>query len=157
MVELRQYQHSDLEQVLSAWDNASKVGHHFLQQDFIAQERKNIPAIYLPNADTWVVEIEKQVVGFIAIHGTEVGALFLQPEYHGRKLGKLMMDKAQQLHGDLQVEVFEKNATGRAFYQQYGFSLLERKMHDETGEILLRLNFLASESSNTGGSGAAAN
>ena len=141
MLELRQYQDSDLEQLLSAWDNATKVGHPFLKADFIAQERKNIPAIYLPNADTWVVETDNKVVGFIAIHGNEVGALFLQPEFHGRKLGKLMMDKAQQLHGDLEVEVFEKNSTGRAFYQQYGFTLIERKRHADTGEILLRLKF----------------
>ena len=157
MVQVRQYKGSDLDQVLAAWDNAAKIGHPFLKQDFLAQERKNIPAIYLPNADTWVVEIDNQVVGFIAIHGTEVGALFLQAEFHGRKLGKLMMDKAQQLHSDLQVEVFEKNSTGRAFYQQYGFTLMKRKMHDETGEILLRLKFSSSESSHTGGSGTAAN
>lgn len=54
-----------------------------------------------------------------------------------------MMDKAQELPGDLEVEVFEKNAIGRRFYVQYGFEPLEEKMHEETGERLLRLKFTA--------------
>ena len=140
---VRPYEESDLEGVLSAWENASKIAHPFLEEDFLAQERKNIPEIFLPKADTWVVEISNQVVGFIALLGNEVGAIFLQPEHHGKKLGKLMMDKAQELHGDLEVDVFEKNSIGRNFYKQYGFTLIEEKTHDQTGERVLRLKFTA--------------
>ena len=125
---LRKYVDADLEGVLSAWENASKVAHPFLPEAFLAQERKNIPTLYLPNADTWVLEIDKQVVGFIALIGNEIGGLFLQPEHHGKKLGKLMVDKAQELHGDLEVEVFEKNSVGRNFYDKYGFKLTKTKL-----------------------------
>lgn len=118
---------------------------HFLEENFLAQERKNIPDLYLPNADTWVVEIGNQVVGFIALIGNEVGAIFLQPEHQGKKMGKLMMDKAQELHGDLEVEVFEKNSIGCDFYAQYGFKLMEKKIHEQTGERLLRLEFTATK------------
>ena len=113
---VRPYNESDLDAVLSSWENASRIAHPFLEEEFLAQERKNIPELYLPNADTWVVEADNQVAGFIALIGNEVGAIFLQPEHQGKKMGKAMMDKAQQLHGDLEVEVFEKNSTGRKFY-----------------------------------------
>ena len=118
---IRQYEKSDLDGVLSSWENASNIAHPFLKEDFQAQVRKDIPELYLPNADTWVVESDNQVVGFIALIGNEVGAIFLQPEHQGKKMGKLMMDKAQELHEDLEVEVFEKNSIGRNFYSQYGF------------------------------------
>ena len=49
------------------------------------------------------------------------------------------MDKAQELHGDLVVDVFEKNTVGRAFYAKYGFELIEDKIHEQTGEKVLRL------------------
>ncbi len=143
MTLIRHYNNSDLDNVLSAWENASIIAHPFLKEDFLAQERKNIPELYLPIADTWVVEEECQVVGFIALISNEVGAIFLQPEYHGKKMGKLMMDKAQDLHGDLEVEVFEKNSIGRQFYSQYGFRLMEEKIHEPTGERMLRLKFTA--------------
>ena len=140
---IRQYADADLDSVLSAWEQASQIGHPFLTEAFLAQERKDIPELYLPNADTWVLEIDNQVVGFIALIGNEVGAIFLQPAYHGQKLGQLMMDKAQALHGDLEVEVFEKNAIGRRFYDSYGFELIDSKIHAPTGERMLRLKFSA--------------
>jgi len=138
---IRHYSEADLNDVLSSWENASKIAHPFLKKDFQAQVRKDIPGLYLPNADTWVVKVDNQVVGFIALIGNEIGAIFLQPEHHGKKIGKLMMDKAQELHGDLEVDVFEKNSIGRKFYSQYGFELIEEKIHEPTGEITLRLKY----------------
>ncbi|MGD2180301.1 GNAT family N-acetyltransferase [Lusitaniella coriacea] len=142
---IRKYKDTDLDDVLLSWENASKIAHPFLKEDFLVQERKNIPELYLPNADTWVVDADNQVVGFIALLGNEVGAIFLQPKYHGKKIGKLMMDKAQELHGNLEVEVFEKNSIGRNFYAKYGFKLIEKKIHKQTGERLLRLKFIANK------------
>ncbi len=142
---IRQYSEADLNGVLSSWENASKIAHPFLKEDFQAQVRKDIPELYLPNADTWVVEVDNQVAGFIALIGNEIGAIFLQPEHHGKKIGKLMMDKAQELHGDLEVEVFEKNSIGRKFYSQYGFELIEEKIHEPTGEITLSLKYSANK------------
>ncbi len=140
---IRQYKESDLECVLSSWENASRIAHPFLTENFLAQERKNIPELYLPNADTWVIDIDNIVAGFIALIGNEVGAIFLQPEHQGKKLGKLMMDKAQELQGDIEVEVFKKNTIGRNFYAQYGFKLMKEKLHEATGEKILRLKFTA--------------
>jgi len=90
----------------------------------------------------WVVgAADNQIVGFIALIGNEVGAIFLQPEHQGKKMGTLMMDKAQELRGDLEVEVSEKNSIGRNFYARYGFELIEEKVHEHTGERVLRLKF----------------
>ena len=138
---IRQYHNNDLALVLSAWENASKIAHPFLSREFTNQERKNIPNLYLPNADTWVAEVDKTVVGFIALIGNEVGAIFVQPEFHGKKIGKALMDKAKTLHSTLEVEVFKKNELGRKFYQQYGFNFMQESIHDATGNQLLRLNY----------------
>ena len=142
---IRQYQDSDLDDLMAAWENANRLAHPFLKDNFVEQVRKDIPALYLPNADTWVVKADNHVVGFIALLGNEVGAIFLQPKYHGMKLGKMMMDKAQKLHGDLELEVFEKNSIGRKFYSQYGFSLIKEETHEPTGEPVLRLRFTANK------------
>ncbi|MFT5707041.1 MAG: putative acetyltransferase [Oceanospirillaceae bacterium] len=142
---IRQYQANDLTDLMATWENANNLAHPFLNEIFIEQVRKDIPALYLPNADTWVVEANNQVVGFIALIGNEVGAIFVQPDYQGRKLGKMMMDKAQELHGTIELEVFKKNSIGRQFYSKYGFRLLEEKVHEPTGETVLRLIFNVSK------------
>lgn len=136
---IRHYSKADLEAVLSSWEKATRLAHPFMTDEFITQERINVAEIYMPNTDTWVVEIEGDVEGFIALMGNEVGALFLQPKYHGIGAGRALMDKAQKLHGDLEVEVFKENSIGRKFYSQYGFELLEEKVHEPTGQQVLRL------------------
>lgn len=138
---IRQYQTSDLAAVLDSWEVATRLAHTFMTDELIAQERKNVADIYIPNTDTWVAEIDGVVEGFIALIGNEVGAIFLQPNWHGRGVGKALMDKAQALHGDLEVEVFKENSIGRAFYQRYGFEFIEQKLHKPTGQQVLRLRF----------------
>ncbi|WP_278468009.1 GNAT family N-acetyltransferase [Gimesia maris] len=139
---IREYQPADLDDVLASWESASRLAHPFLQEDFLEQERHNIPNLYLPNAETWVIEHEKQVIGFIALLGNEVGAIFVKPEFHGTGAGKALMDKARDLRGDLQVEVFEANTIGRQFYDRYGFQPLSESPHEPTGNRLLRLQFI---------------
>ncbi len=144
-MQIRQYKSTDLDAVLSSWEAATRLAHPFMTDEFIAQERINVAEIYLPNTDTWVVDIDGNVEGFIALMGNEVGAIFLQPEYHGKGAGKALMDKAQELHGDLEVEVFKENSIACNFYSRYGFVHLEEKLHEPTGRQVLRLKFTANE------------
>lgn len=140
---IRQYNTSDLEAVLSSWEAATRLAHPFMTDDFLAQERKNVGEIYMPNTDTWVAELDGNVVGFVALMGNEIGAIFLLPNYHGKGIGKALMDKANELHSSLEVEVFKANAIGRKFYSRYGFEFLDEKHHEPTGQPLLRLRFMA--------------
>ncbi len=142
---IRQYKESDLDGVLSAWENASKIAHSFLTREFIDKERNNIPNMYLPIADTWVVEVEGTTIGFISLLGNEVGAIFVEPAFHGLGLGRAMMDKAREIHGNLEVEVFKENSIGRTFYSGYGFTLMHEKTHEETGNRILRLRYSTNE------------
>jgi putative acetyltransferase len=144
---IRQYKDEDLAEVLASWENASRISHPFLSNEFIEQERYNVPNIYLPNADTWVIEQNGQVIGFIALLGNKVGAVFVQPEFHRTGAGWALMDKAQELHGNLEVEVFEANSIGCSFYTKYGFKYLTKKIHEDTGYTLLRLKYTADEHS----------
>ncbi len=115
---IRKYNDKDLTEILSAWESASEVAHPFLSQGFLDQERRNIPELYLPNADTWVAEHDGHDVGFIALIGNEVGAIFVSTQFHGKGVGRALMNKAREIRGELVVEVFRKNKIGRNFYSK---------------------------------------
>ena len=136
---IRLYESDDLEELLDTWYTASQLAHPFLAEDFFAAERENIPRIYLPMADTYVYIKDEAVVGFIALIGNEVGAIFVHPRLHGQGIGRALMDHARILRGNLEVEVFKENRIGREFYRRYGFSFMDEHVHEETGESLLRL------------------
>ena len=140
---IRPYRPADLEDVLKVWASASAVAHPFLSAEFQEKERHNIANVHLPKAETWVWESDGSVVGFIALLGDEVGAIFLDPRFHGAGIGRAMMDHARDLHQELEVEVFTENAIGRAFYARYGFKLMQKKVHDQTGLELMRLRLAA--------------
>ncbi|MBT5049489.1 MAG: GNAT family N-acetyltransferase [Rhodospirillaceae bacterium] len=138
---VRKYVADDLDAVLFAWEDASKIAHPFLTEAFLDTERYNIPNLYLPNAETWVIEQNGQVTGFIALLGNEIGAIFVRADCHGTGAGRALMEKAKQLHGDLEVEVFEANSIGRKFYTACGFTFLSNSIHEPTGQPVLRLEF----------------
>ncbi|WOF72492.1 GNAT family N-acetyltransferase [Parvibaculaceae bacterium PLY_AMNH_Bact1] len=138
---IREYKTEDTDALVSVWKAATSVAHPFLKQAFMAQETENLRNLYLPNAETWVVEDNDAPVGFIALIGDEIGGLFLDPACHGKGLGKAMVDHAIGLKGPLWLEVFEKNAVGRRFYDRYGFVETDRSMHEASGEIAIKLTF----------------
>ncbi len=136
---IRKYNAEDLAELLDVWYDASQIGHPFLSRDFLDQERRTVIQEYLPNAETWVFEEEGQVVGFIALIGNEVGGIFVTPRRHGQGIGRALMDHARASRNHLDVEVFEANEIGRAFYHPYGFKVIRPVVHEETGEPVLRL------------------
>lgn len=140
---IRAYRAADMEDLLDVWSRASAVAHPFLDEGFLERERQLIPAEYLPRAETWVFEVDGRVVGFVSLLGSEVGALFVDPDRHRQGIGTALLDRARDRRGALDVEVFAKNSLGRAFYEATGFRLTERRVHEETGFELLRLRLEA--------------
>jgi putative acetyltransferase len=138
---IRKYQPTDMEAIIDTWYQASMVAHPFLDPKFIEQEKHNIEHVYLPNTETWVFEKEDEVVAFIGMIDNEVGAIFAKPQFHGTGIGTRLMDYVADMHQTLEVEVFENNSIGRAFYEKYGFSPIEKHLHEETGFNLLRLKY----------------
>lgn len=136
---IRKLKVEDVDALVSIWHEANALAHPFLADDFVAQVAEDMRNIYLPNAETWVLEEEDRPVGFIALIGDEIGGLFLQPSFHGKRLGKAMVDHAFALHGPLRVEVFQRNEIGRRFYKRYGFVELEEYRHEPSGELTIKM------------------
>lgn len=136
---IRAYASTDLEDVLDVWYRASLIAHAFLDDAFFAGERREIAEQWLPMAETTVYETEGRVVGFVALIGTEVGAIFVDPDYQSRGIGRALMDQARESRPFLELDVFEANSIGRRFYDAYGFELVGRHLHEPTGQAELRL------------------
>ena len=136
---IRKYRTEDTDALVAIWRNANALAHPFLADAFVAQVARDMRDIYLPNAETWVLERDDRPLGFIALIGDEIGGLFLEPSVHGHGYGRALADHAVALHGALRVEVFGKNAIGRRFYDRYGFVESERYVHEPTGEETIRM------------------
>ncbi len=136
---IRDYKPVDASALVTIWLAASAVAHPFLSEEFISREADNLRNVYLPNTRTWVIEHEGAPAGFIALMGNEIGGLFLDPRFHGKGMGKALLEHARSLVSPLEVEVFANNKVGRPFYERQGFVEMRRYLHDETGQDVIRM------------------
>ena len=142
---IRKYTEKDCEALIEVWFTASQVATPFLSNEFLAEERDNIPKIWLSKADTWVFDAEGVVAGFISLIGNEVGAIFVHPDYQGRGIGRELMDHVASLRDYLYLDVFEENAIGRRFYDRYGFQFERKHVHEQTGQMQIRMDYKRNE------------
>ena len=136
---IRKYDTDDLAKLLDVWYEAAQIAHPFWTHDLFEQERKDITQEFLPIAETWVFEREGRVVGFISLMGNEVGGIFVAPTQQGQGIGRALMDHARASRDHLELEVFEANEIGRAFYDACGFAVVGERLDEKTGLRLLRL------------------
>lgn len=138
---IRKFEQEDTEDVVASWRSASELAHPFLSQTFLEKEAHDVRNDYLALAETWVCEVDGRVVGFIAMIENVIGGLFIHPHYHGRGLGRALVDKALAEKGPLEVEVFRDNVIGRRFYQAYGFYREGVSFHEPSGQVTIRMTY----------------
>ena len=141
---MREYNTEDTDALIAIWDSAEPLAHPFLPDEIRDQVRRDTLNIYLPNAETWVLENDGAPVGFIAMIGTEIGGLFLDPSEQGKGLGRQMVDHIVAIKGPLTVEVFKDNKIGLPFYERYGFVVIGEGVFDVSGDETFKMAMPAS-------------
>ena len=138
---IRKYKETDIENVIDIWYHASLLAHPFLDSSFVKKVKKDMRELYIPNGETWVYVINNKVVAFISMIDNEIGGLFVSLENQAKGIGSLLVDYVSEIHKELEVEVFLNNKIGRPFYKKYGFKRIKEYIHEETQEIVLRLEY----------------
>jgi putative acetyltransferase len=136
---IRPYVADDLGDLLEVWYEASLVAHPFLSSEFLAAERRRIEEEWIVIAETMVCDVDGRLVGFLSLLGNEVGAIFVHPAFQRRGIGRSLMDRARAARPHLELDVFEANMAGRRFYEEYGFRVVGEHVHDETGQVEVRM------------------
>ncbi|GAB2184897.1 GNAT family N-acetyltransferase [Roseibium sp. LAB1] len=136
---IRKYRAEDTEALISIWDNAEELAHPFLSSEVRDQVRRDMRSLYLPNAETWVLDDEGGPVGFIAMIDKEIGGLFLDPSQQGKGKGREMVDHVVAIKGPLTVEVFKDNKIGLPFYERYGFVVTGEGMFEASGDETFKM------------------
>ena len=103
--------------------------------------KQDMTHLYIPNSETWVYEKEHEIQGFISMINNEIGGLFVLPKYHSKGIGTQLVNFVKTKHKTLEVEVFEQNKIGRAFYNKYGFKQITQYRHEESDRTVLRLSY----------------
>ena len=113
--------------------------HPFLPEVFIKAERAALREHYFPATETWVAD-RLGILGFVSVlRGNEIAGLFVTPSEHGQGIGRSLLDAVVKSGGTMMVEVYEPNLEARVFYRKYGFEIVNRRLDEETGLMMLQL------------------
>ncbi len=88
---------------------------------------------------TWVVEIDKKIVGFVSIRDKNIlGAIYVLPKYQRKGVGEALMEKVLK-HCEDSKEVFVKTAVYNQkainFYKKFGFEIIPNSEETHEGTI----------------------
>jgi putative acetyltransferase len=119
--------------ILQIWRGAVDATHDFLlPDDRKAIEREVVD--FLPAAPLWLaVDPQDQAIGFMLLDGPHMEALFIDPVWRSRGVGRALVNHALSLHPILSTDVNEQNGQAVGFYDRLGFVRTGRSGQDGQG------------------------
>ncbi|MEO9333873.1 N-acetyltransferase [Ectopseudomonas guguanensis] len=138
---IRPYHPTDSDAVLDLWLKASILAHDFVPESFWREQLPAMRELYLPQAETLVLEEKGQVLGFASLHEQRLAALFVSPDAQGRGLGRRLLDDAKRRRDSLELGVYRANARAVAFYRAGGFVTLNETRDPHTGQPELTMRW----------------
>jgi putative acetyltransferase len=132
---IRQAIPTDRDALLDVWLRSVRATHTFLSEEDI-QGLLPLVRDYLasPEAELWMLCSDAgAVMGFMGMSGSKMEALFLAPEFHRLGGGRRLVRHAQELRGELTVDVNEQNPAACRFYEACGFVVEGRAELDSSG------------------------
>ncbi|MCD8185738.1 MAG: GNAT family N-acetyltransferase [Rikenellaceae bacterium] len=95
---IRMFTPADEDAVIRIWLEASKQAHDFVEPGFWEKQELTMRREYLPQSEVWVYDdnMSGEVVGFTALHGNFVAALFVDPSRQGEGIGFQLIEKIKK-------------------------------------------------------------
>lgn len=122
-MQIRDYQHSDLNTIINIY-NLSKLDElRFEQRTFsllpLTQDQQRFAS--LKQSTIFVYETDK-VVAYGAHQGSVISALFVHPDARGKGFGKQLLEHLlNNINDTTRLYVAKSNWPAKALYQDYGF------------------------------------
>lgn len=132
---LRSSTAEDRDALFAIWLAAVRATHDFLTEDDIEFFSRLVRDEYLPSTEFIVAaDAADQPVGFMGMTGNKIDALFVNPAWHGRGVGRSLVEYARSTAAVVVVDVNEQNRGARGFYARLGFQETGRSETDDMGK-----------------------
>jgi putative acetyltransferase len=139
---------ADHDVLVDIWLRSVRATHTFLSEEDIQFFLPLVRNGGLAQLELWALCSDSgAVIGFMGMSGNKLEALFLAPEYLRRGGGRLLVEHARELRGELTVDVNEQNPDACRFYEACGFIVEGRSELDGTGRPfpLLHMRLVANK------------
>lgn len=133
MFKMRPSTAQDSARVMEIWRKAVDATHQFLapaDRTAIEEELSD----FFPKIELMLtVDPPDRPIGFMFLCDGHFEALFVDPDQHGKGVGKALVHSAFSLHLRLTTDVNEQNTRALGFYERLGFERTGRSDVDDQG------------------------
>lgn len=148
---IRVLEEKDVDTVAKIWLETNIKAHDFIASNYWKEHYEIIKDIFL-QAEIYVYEIEKEIMGFIGLDKEYIEGIFVLDQYQKRGIGKALLNHVKAKKEHLSLNVYQKNLNAILFYQREGFCVQYEDVDKNTGEKEYRMvwNRLGSNLQNEG-------
>jgi GNAT superfamily N-acetyltransferase len=126
---IRRYQEGDELAVADVWHRSGQARYTFLptwQALSLDTARKVFREVIRPKCDIWVGIRGDQIVAYLAMNGSSIDRLYVDPSEWRRGWGTRFIELAKKLSpGGLETRTHQQNAGARACYEKHGFTAVK--------------------------------
>lgn len=138
-MKIRPFKETDLSRVYEIYANSKLDELRFEDENFdllrLEDDPKRLPKVM--GSDIYVYEVD-EILGFGAILGSEIRALFVSPAARGKGIGKLLLEfLLSKSSGDTSLWVTSSNMPAVQLYKSYGFRTSSEFMATYNGKEVL--------------------
>lgn len=148
---IRVLEEKDVDTVAKIWLETNIKAHDFIASNYWKEHYEIIKDMFL-QAEVYVYEIEKEIMGFIGLDKEYIEGIFVLDQYQKRGIGKALLNHVKAKKEHLSLNVYQKNLNAILFYQREGFCVQYEDVDENTGEKEYRMvwNRLGSNLQNEG-------
>jgi len=139
-------------------ENSKEDMQKYLEEGFSTEKLKT--ELTDKNAEFYFAELDDKVIGYLKVNfgqsqteikdenALEIERIYVLKEFHGKKVGQMLFDKAIELAKKRNVEyvwlgVWEQNTRAIRFYEKNGFVAFDKHIfklgNDEQTDIMMKL------------------
>ena len=148
---IRVLEEKDVDIVAKIWLETNIKAHDFIASNYWKEHYEMVKDMFL-QAEVYVYEIEKEIMGFIGLDKEYIEGIFVLDQYQKRGIGKALLNHVKAKKEHLSLNVYHKNLNAIQFYQREGFCVQYEDVDKNTGEKEYRMvwNRLGSNLQNEG-------
>ncbi len=135
---IRVLEEKDVDTVAKIWLETNIKAHDFIASNYWKEHYEIIKDMFL-QAEVYVYEIEKEIMGFIGLDKEHIEGIFVLDQYQKRGIGKALLNHVKAKKEHLSLNVYQKNLNAILFYQREDFCIQYEDVDKNTGEKEYRM------------------
>jgi len=131
---IRKYNENEINYIVELWCEVSKKSHDFISGEYWEEKKEDMMTKYIPMSETYVIEDDNKILGFVSMLDNYLAALFIDSNYHNKGYGNKLLNFVKERRDEIELKVYEKNKKAYEFYLRNGFILKDELIDNDTGE-----------------------